>query len=77
MKLQVVGKNFIFEELHNLYFRQYNWNDEVKEDGMGGACSNHMGEKELIQGFGRKVRKDHYEDLDVGGKIILIWILKV
>jgi hypothetical protein len=32
---------------------------------MDRACSMH-------KGFGGKARRDHYEDLDVGGRIILI-----
>jgi hypothetical protein len=29
-------------------FITYNWNDEVKENEMGGACSTHQGREECI-----------------------------
>jgi hypothetical protein len=43
---------------------------------MGRACSTH-GEKWNAYGILVESHKerDHWEDLDVGGKIILIWIL--
>jgi hypothetical protein len=43
---------------------------------MGRTRSTHGGEKECIEDFGGKARRDHYEDLDVGGRIILKWILE-
>jgi hypothetical protein len=36
----------------------------------------HRGEKECIQGFGGKARRYLQEDLDVGERIILKWILE-
>jgi hypothetical protein len=47
------------------------------EDEMGGACRMKGGEEEhrLLVGESQRVR-DHYEYHDVGGWIILRWILK-
>jgi hypothetical protein len=43
---------------------------------MGRACSTHR--KKMHIGFWWESQKerDHYEDLDVGGRIILRWILE-
>jgi hypothetical protein len=50
----------------------------VKENEMGGACSKNGGEGKHV-GFWWEVLKerDHKEDLDVGGRIILRWILDI
>jgi hypothetical protein len=37
--------------------RKYNYNDQIKEDEMGRACTTHGGEQECIQGFGEKARR--------------------
>jgi hypothetical protein len=42
---------------------------------MGGACSTNGGEEKCISDIGRKARRDHWEDKDVGGWTILKWIL--
>jgi hypothetical protein len=43
---------------------------------MGGAYSTHVREEECIQVFGKEAgRKDHQEDFDVGGRIVLKWTL--
>jgi hypothetical protein len=41
-------------------------------------CSTHGGDEECIQGLGGKSQeeRDHYEDLDLGGRIILKWIFE-
>jgi hypothetical protein len=51
--------------------REYNQNDQVKEDEMGRAYSKH-GKR-----FWWVIQKetDHYEGTDVDGRIILKWIL--
>jgi hypothetical protein len=46
------------------------------EDEMGRACSTNGGEGQCIKDIGGKARRDHYEDHDVGGWIILKWILE-
>jgi hypothetical protein len=45
---------------------------------MGRTCGTKEGEEECIQNFGWESQKerDHYEDLNVGGRIILKWILR-
>jgi hypothetical protein len=40
---------------------------------MSRACSTYGGKGKVIQGFGKK---KHLEDLGVGSRIILKWILK-
>ena len=43
---------------------------------MGGACSTYGGEERRVQGFGwgNLRERDHLEDPDVDGRIILRWI---
>jgi hypothetical protein len=44
---------------------------------LGRARSTHGSEAECIQDFGESQKgRDHQEDLDVGGRIILKWIVK-
>jgi hypothetical protein len=44
---------------------------------MGIACSMHVVGDEYIQCFGGKARrKENYDKVDVGGRIILKWILE-
>jgi hypothetical protein len=40
------------------------------------ACSTHGREEKYIEDFDGKVRKDHYEDLEVCGNIILKRVLE-
>jgi hypothetical protein len=42
---------------------------------MGSSYSRHGGEEECRWNFGEKAR-DHKEQLGIGGRIILKWILK-
>jgi hypothetical protein len=44
------------EELYN-FFTKYNYNDEIKDDEMGRACSMHGGEAKYMLGLGRKTRR--------------------
>jgi hypothetical protein len=45
---------------------------------MGGACSMHVSEAECMRGFGENARKksDNQKDPDIGGRLILKWILE-
>jgi hypothetical protein len=43
---------------------------------MGGACTSNGKEKECVRVTGRNKERDHWEDEDVGGWIILGWILE-
>jgi hypothetical protein len=56
----------------------YNQNDQIKKYEMGGACSTNWG-RGIHIGFWweRWKKKDHWVDLDVGGRIILRWILSI
>jgi hypothetical protein len=58
-------------------FAKYNQNYQVKEDEMGKACSTN-GEKRNAYSVlvGKPEEKRPLEDLDVGGRIILEWILE-
>jgi hypothetical protein len=48
----------------------------MKEDKVGGTCGTHEGGERYLQGFGEGPKaRDHWEDLGVGGKIKLRWIL--
>jgi hypothetical protein len=40
---------------------------------MGGTCGTHGGGKRCLKGFGWEVRRDHREDLGIGGRITLSW----
>jgi hypothetical protein len=50
----------------------------VKEGEVGREYSTHGGEQEFHIGFRRESRKErnHYKDPDVGGRMILKWILQ-
>jgi hypothetical protein len=52
--------------------------DQVKDDEIGRACSTYEGRRGIHIGFWWESQKkrDHSEDLDVGGRIILRWILE-
>jgi hypothetical protein len=44
---------------------------------MGGACSTYGRDEKYTENFGRKSEgRDHSEDLDVDGRIILEWSLE-
>jgi len=45
---------------------------------MGGACSIYGGRREIYTGFcwGNLRERDHLEDPDIDGRIILIWIFR-
>jgi hypothetical protein len=49
----------------------------MKEDEIGGACSTHGRHENCIEFFWLENLKgrDHSEDLAIGGRIILEWIL--
>jgi hypothetical protein len=49
----------------------------VKEGEMGRACSTHGGKRNACRVFWESQKeRDNYEDLDVGGRIMLKWILE-
>jgi hypothetical protein len=51
----------------------------VKEDEMARACTTHGREEKCIYdlGGGSLKQRGHWEDLDVGVRIILKWILEI
>jgi hypothetical protein len=48
---------------------------QIKEDGMGRACSTHGKDKCRNFWLGNLKGRDHMEDLGVDERIILAWIL--
>jgi hypothetical protein len=59
---------------YNVYIlSKYNSNDQVLEDAMGRACSTNG---EIGYWWEGQKERDNWEDQDVGGWIILIWILE-
>jgi hypothetical protein len=54
-----------------------NYNDQIKEDEMGRTCSTHE-RREMHRRFRWKSqeKRDHEEDIHVGGSIMLGWILE-
>jgi hypothetical protein len=61
------------EELRNLY----SYIDQVKKDEMGRACSTNGEEEECLSDIeGKARRKESTTDQEVGGWIILKWILQ-
>lgn len=52
--------------------------DKIKEDEMGRVCGTYGGRREMYMGFWRRKleERDHLEDLGIGERIILKWILK-
>ena len=57
---------------------QYCSGDKIETNEMGVACSTYGREERYIQSFGgRKPEgKNHLEDPDVDGRIILKWLLR-
>ena len=57
---------------------QYGAGDKIEMNEMGGACGTYGGRERCAQGFGGGDlrERDHWEDQDVDGRIILRWILK-
>jgi hypothetical protein len=56
-------------------FTEYNYNYQVKEGAMGRACSTDGGIRGMNIEF-RWEKSDGKKPLDVGGRIILRWILE-
>ena len=50
--------------------------DQIQSNQMGGACSTYEGWERRIRGFGGVIYGDHVEDVGVGGRIILKFVLK-
>jgi hypothetical protein len=57
-------------------FVKYNQNSQVMEDEMSRECSAHGREVHITFWWESRKERDHYEDLDLRGKIILKWILQ-
>jgi hypothetical protein len=55
-------------------FTKYYWDDQIKEDEMGGACSAH-GHEKCVQNFVGKPEGNTLEDIGVDGRVILKCIL--
>jgi hypothetical protein len=51
----------------------------VTEDEMGRACSTNGAKSNACVGFWLESQKerDHWEDIDIGGRILLILILEI
>jgi len=66
------------EELNGLHCSHNSFRgDQIEKNYMGGACSTYGGE-ERCKGFlwGSLRARDHLEDPDIVGRIILRWIFK-
>jgi hypothetical protein len=66
-------------ELYNLYASQNIVTvNTVKEDEVIRSCTLHLIDEKCIQNFGQENMKgrDHSDDLGIGGRIILEWILQ-
>jgi hypothetical protein len=83
VKLVNVNSNLGFPKLCIIYLKllvfawvllQGNLYGQVTEDEVSRACSTHWGEARCVQGFGGKARRK--ETCEVGGRIILRWILE-
>jgi len=56
---------------------KYYSGDQIRKNVLGRAYGMHGEEERCIQGFGGEPAvKDHLEDPDVDGRIILRWILR-
>jgi hypothetical protein len=62
------------KRLHSEELIIYNSNDQAQEDKLGRTCSTH-GRKKNEWWECQKVR-DHYEDIEIDGMIILKWIIE-
>jgi hypothetical protein len=65
------------KELCDLYsLPSINWNGEIKEDEVSGACSANGGKRNAYRLLvGKPEGKNHKEDQVIGGWITLRWIL--
>jgi hypothetical protein len=70
------GKNSIMVSFIFVLLVKYNWNDQVKEGEIGGVCKRH-GENRNAYRFqwDNQKERNHWENLDVYGRLILKWIL--
>jgi hypothetical protein len=62
-----------------LLLTKYCQGHHIKEDELGAACGTHVGGREIYAEFCWRNRseRDHVEGLDVDGRIILKWILRL
>jgi hypothetical protein len=68
-----------WRKLHNVLFSKHDSNGQVKEDEMGRTRCKHREEEEFIYigyWWECQVERDHWEDQNVGGWIILRWLLE-
>jgi hypothetical protein len=56
------------------FFAKHYWDDQIREDGMGGACSTHGTGDRFIPNV---TRGDNLEDLSVDRKILKFWSVRV
>jgi len=74
------GENYIMRSLYDIYIflTQYFPDDKIEKNEVGGACSTYDGEKRCYTRFwwGNLQKRDHVEDPNINGNIILIWIFR-
>jgi hypothetical protein len=46
------------EELYSLYSSTYYYDDQIKEEEMGGSCIAHEGDEKCVQNFGWNAWKE-------------------
>jgi hypothetical protein len=65
------------EELHDFVLQvKHDYGDQIREEGTVGTCVMHGEEGKCVQCFGDEAgMKDLLEDLVLGGRIILKWVL--
>jgi hypothetical protein len=72
-----VGEKFIMRSFTTFLRAKYNQNNKGKEDEMGRACSIHEENMHVYRVLvGNPERKRPLGRLNMGGKIILKWILE-
>ena len=59
-------------------FTEYCWGAQIDMNEMGEACTTFWGREKCVQVFGRENlrERDHLENPDVDGRIILRWIFR-
>jgi hypothetical protein len=57
-------------------FAKYNYNDQIKEDEICRSSSKHTGWIQARLGWESHKETDHWEDLHLGGRLLLQWNLE-